>query len=100
LTGTNLALLARCSFCMIKLDRTLTAELDPDRPPPQWLAGLQSLLQISSLQVVAEGVETDYQAKWLRAAGVQLAQGYLFSRPLSARGLIDLYAGGRRGLEA
>lgn len=96
LTGANLALLARCQFSMIKIDRALTAELDPDRPPPEWLAGLQSLLQISSLQVVAEGVETDYQAKWLRAAGVQLAQGHLFSRPLPAQGLIDLYEGDRR----
>ncbi len=95
LTGANLALLARCKFSMIKIDRKLTAELDPDRPPPEWLAGLQSLLQISTLQVVAEGVESDYQAKWLRAAGVQLAQGYLFSRPLPARGLIDLYASDR-----
>lgn len=100
LSGANLALLARCRFSMIKIDRALTAELDPDRAPPEWLAGLQSLLQISSLQVVAEGVETDYQAKWLRAAGVQLAQGHLFSPPLPAQGLIDLYEGDRREREA
>lgn len=101
MSGANLALLARCRFGMIKIDRALTAELDPERPAPEWLAGLQSLLQISTLQVVAEGVESEYQAKWLRAAGVQLAQGHHFSRPLPAQGLIDLYAGDRlaRGRE-
>jgi len=96
LTGTNLALLARCNFSVIKLDRKVTAELAPDKPAPAWLAGLQSLLKTVSLQVVAEGVETDYQAKWLRAAGVQMAQGYLLSPPLTARGLAELYAGERR----
>ena len=95
LTGANLALLARCNFTMIKLDRNMTGQLEPGKPGPPWLAGLQSLLKITSLQVVAEGVETEYQAKWLRAAGVQLAQGHLFSRPLRARDLMELYAGDR-----
>jgi sensor c-di-GMP phosphodiesterase-like protein len=95
LSGSNLALLVRCKLDMIKLDTKVTAQLAPDLPPPDWLAGLQALIRRSSLQVVAEGVETEYQAKWLRAAGVQMAQGWLFSRPLAARGLQDLYAGGR-----
>jgi len=95
MNGANLALLTRCNFSMIKLDRQITAELAPDRPKPEWIAGLHALLKTTSLQVVAEGVETDYQAKWLRAAGVQMAQGYLFSRPVPARGLKDFYAAGR-----
>lgn len=97
LNGTNLALLARCNLSMIKLDRKATAQLGPRKPAPDWLAGLQALLKTSTLQVVAEGVETEFQAKWLRAAGVQMAQGYLFSRPLPARGLKDLYAAGCLG---
>ena len=96
MSGANLALLTRCHFSMIKLDRHVTAGLDPDKPKPAWMAGLHALLKATSLQVVAEGVETEYQAKWLRAAGVQLAQGYLFSRPLPARRFKDFYAAGRQ----
>lgn len=92
LSGVNLALLTRCNFTIIKLARELTAQLEPDKPAPGWMAGLQSLLKTSSVQVVAEGVETEYQAKWLRAAGVQMAQGYLFSPPLKARGFEAWYA--------
>lgn len=92
LSGVNLALLTRCNFSMIKISREATAELGPGRPPPVWLAGLQSLIRNSTLQVVAGGIETEYQAKWLHAAGVQLAQGPFFSQPLPASGLKDLYA--------
>jgi sensor c-di-GMP phosphodiesterase-like protein len=85
LSGSNLALLTRCNFDFIKIDRLLVAELALDRPPAPWLNGLTALLQTTSLQVIAEGVETEYQAETLRAAGVQLAQGHHFSAPLSAR---------------
>ena len=98
MTGANLALVARCNFSMIKLDCTITAQLEPGKPPPQWLAGLESLLKSSSLQVVAEGVESNFQAQTLRAAGVQMAQGYLFSRPLPAHGLEDFYARNREAV--
>jgi sensor c-di-GMP phosphodiesterase-like protein len=84
LSGVNLALLARCNFRIIKIDRGLTRQLVAARPPPVWLAGLASLLRNSELQVIAEGVETLHQASVLLAAGVQMAQGYLFSEPLRA----------------
>jgi EAL domain-containing protein (putative c-di-GMP-specific phosphodiesterase class I) len=97
MSGANLALLTRCPFGTIKLDREVTGQLKQDEPPPDWLAGLEALLKSSSLQVVAEGVEEDHQARMLRAAGVQMAQGHLFSRPLNAHGFKDLYAGDRAG---
>jgi EAL domain-containing protein (putative c-di-GMP-specific phosphodiesterase class I) len=92
LTGTNLALLARCEFTMVKLDRELIWQLDPQKPKPTWFAGLAALLKSSPLQVVAEGVESEYQAEQLRTIGVQMAQGYYFSTPLSARQLMQYYA--------
>jgi sensor c-di-GMP phosphodiesterase-like protein len=92
LTGVNLALLARCNFTVIKLDRQVTSQLAPEAPPPDWLGALSSLLRNSALQVVAEGVETRYQAETMRAAGVQMGQGYLFSGSLSAPALIDYHA--------
>jgi sensor c-di-GMP phosphodiesterase-like protein len=92
LNGVNLALLARCNFTVIKLDRHLISQLAPDAPAPQWLDALGSLLRNSHLQVVAEGVETPFQARVLREAGVQMAQGYLFSASLNAPALIAYHA--------
>jgi EAL domain-containing protein (putative c-di-GMP-specific phosphodiesterase class I) len=91
LNGVNLALLARCNFRIIKIDRRLTGQLVAANPAPTWLAGLASLLRNSEIQVIAEGVETLHQASVLLDAGVQMAQGYLFSEPLRAGELQSYY---------
>jgi sensor c-di-GMP phosphodiesterase-like protein len=91
MSGVNLALFARCNFGIIKLDRHLTAQLTPSASP-FWLSGLGSLLRNSTVQVVAEGVETHYQAQALLDAGVQMAQGHLFSASLPAPALIAYHA--------
>jgi sensor c-di-GMP phosphodiesterase-like protein len=92
LNGVNLALFARCNFSIIKLDRQLTSQLEPSASQQSWLSGLSSLLRNSTLQVIAEGVETWYQAKTLLEAGVQMAQGHLFSGSLDAPTLIAYHA--------
>ncbi len=91
LSGANLALLTRCHFDLVKIDKTLVAELAAGRPEPEWLKGLAALLRTTALEVVAEGVETKYQADALRAAGVQLAQGHLFAEPLPAGEFMRFY---------
>jgi EAL domain-containing protein (putative c-di-GMP-specific phosphodiesterase class I) len=92
LSGANLVLLTRCNFSMVKLSRALVADIRVDHPTPAWLECLRPLLRGCSLLVVAEGVETDFQARSLSSAGVQLAQGYLFSRPLPSREMMDFHA--------
>jgi EAL domain-containing protein (putative c-di-GMP-specific phosphodiesterase class I) len=92
MNGTNLALLTRCPFNVIKIARTVVQQVSPDRPHPEWLQGLAALLQGSRLDVIAEGVETAYQAEALRSAGIKLAQGFYFSRPISAAGLLEFHA--------
>lgn len=88
LNGANLAVLSRGRFEVIKIDRKLVAQLVAYAPDPPWLPGLRSLLTHSGLQVIAEGVESHYQADVLARAGVQMAQGFLFSSSLTARGLM------------
>jgi sensor c-di-GMP phosphodiesterase-like protein len=100
--GANLAVLARCNFYSIKLDRTLVMQITPDCPDPEWLASVKALLESTRLQVIVEGVETEQQAAVLRAARVQAAHGFYFSRPLSAAAFIayhrDRNAPGRAGV--
>ncbi len=93
LTGANLAVLSRGRFEVIEIDRKAHfAQLIEHAPEPAWLPGLRSLLTHSQLQVIAEGVESRYQAEVLTQAGVQRAQGYLFSASPTARALMQFQA--------
>jgi EAL domain-containing protein (putative c-di-GMP-specific phosphodiesterase class I) len=92
LTGTNLAVMSRCALDLIKTDKSLVDQITPESPNPEWLAGLSALLHANRVDVICEGVETAAQAQILRDAGVRMAQGYYFSRPISAEKLQAYYS--------
>lgn len=92
LSGANLALLTRCPFDIIKISRELVQHVAPEHPHPEWLHRLSALLPQLPMGVIAEGVETAYQARALLDVGVQLAQGFHFSRPISATELMEFHA--------
>lgn len=74
---------------VLKMDRSLIADLGEDRVAPLILQCLVQLADRIGLQLIAEGVETVVQAETLRQAGVRLGQGWHFSRPLPAAAFID-----------
>jgi EAL domain-containing protein (putative c-di-GMP-specific phosphodiesterase class I) len=92
LNGAHLAILSRLPLDIVKIDRSLVAQIAPDNPRPEWLAGLSALLQSTRVEVIAEGVETEAQVAALRAAHVAMAQGFYFSHPILAEELKVYYA--------
>ena len=73
----------------LKIDRSFVRSLLlPDRP-----AIVESILALArtlNTSVVAEGIESDVQARELERLGCTHAQGYFFSRPLSTQSVEDL----------
>ncbi len=90
--GANLIVLARCNVEMIKLDREIVAQVRRGEPLPGKLEALAPLMKTGKLEVVAEGVENADQAEALMNAGIRLAQGYHFCRPLSAEAFKTFYS--------
>ncbi len=86
--GANLAILSRAPLSVIKLAGSLVAQIQVQSPQPDWLEGVASMIRSTQLMVIAEGVETEPQALAARAAGIQVAQGFFFSRPISAASLM------------
>lgn len=88
--GTGYSSLARLEVLpvdMIKLDRAFVAEIDV-RPEARRMAA--AILQISAAigaDIVAEGVETEAEAATLKDLGYQLAQGFLYARPMPIEAL-------------
>lgn len=89
--AANLAVLARCNFHAIKLDKSLIDQIGPQCPDPEWLKLVAALRQSSPLLIIAEGVEMVEQVTTLRAANIQAAQGFYFSRPIPAAAFIAFH---------
>lgn len=87
----NLLVLSRVPVDLIKVDRDFVASIGQPEGDAA-IHRLEALIRIGRHLVVAEGVEQASQAKRLNEIGVQFAQGWLFSRPLSASAMIDWHA--------
>ncbi len=68
----------------VKIDRSFVARCEEDEGAANIVAALVSLAHSLHLRVVAEGIETPGQAKFLRSLGCDEAQGYLISHPAPA----------------
>lgn len=65
----------------IKLDRVLISDIDRTRTKQAIVKGVVAVCSELGIAPLAEGVETMDEFRWLRGAGIDLYQGYLFARP-------------------
>lgn len=79
---SNLTYLSRLPLDRIKIDRHFTATLLQDDVDTAICRSIVFLGRNLNLEVVAEGVETDRQRRWLLDEGCVAMQGYLYSRPV------------------
>jgi sensor c-di-GMP phosphodiesterase-like protein len=70
----------------------LVSQMTRDQCSAQKMATLASLIHAADIAVIAEGVETDVQEASLRKAGIEMAQGWLFSHPLSAADFMKYFS--------
>ena len=78
-------------FDKIKIDKSFTQGVLSRRDCKAVVASTLALAQGLGTVTTAEGVETEEQLEYMRAAGVDLVQGYLFGRPVPISQL-DLHA--------
>jgi EAL domain-containing protein (putative c-di-GMP-specific phosphodiesterase class I) len=79
-----LGVLAGFPLSLLKLDRAFVRPLPQDARGLALVKGIVAMADGLGLETVAEGIETEQQREALTAAGCTLAQGYLFSRPVTA----------------
>ena len=89
---SSLAVLEEMQVDRIKIDRAFVSTIDTETVRRPVLDAIITLAQQLNLKLIAEGVETRSQWKYLEGRGVEYAQGYLISRPLAIPGFIKWLA--------
>ena len=81
---SNLATLTQLDFDVFKIDRQFVAGTPHDGQANAIVEMILSMARTLEMQIVGEGIETEMQAKFLKLKGCHIAQGYLYSPPVTA----------------
>lgn len=87
---SSLSYLCKYSFDTIKIDRSFVKDMEMQNDYATLVDAMLAIAQGLHLGIIAEGVETESQHKYLKDQGCSHAQGYLYSRPATAEHLFDL----------
>lgn len=78
---------------VLKIDKSFTAAIGSDAVNSTVTDIIIALGKKLNIELVAEGVETEEQAKYLRRHGVDILQGYLYAQPMPLRDFPKWLAG-------
>ena len=87
---SSLSALKSYPVARLKIDKSFIAGLPTNDDDRAVASAVISLGQKLNLRVIAEGVETDAQAAFLRDNNCDEMQGYLFSKPIPAQEIAEL----------
>jgi PAS domain S-box-containing protein len=87
---SSLSALQRFPIERLKIDRSFVAGVGGNANDEALVSAILALARRLSIEVVAEGVETQEQARFLTELGCRELQGYLFSRPQPAEVVVGM----------
>jgi len=94
---SSLGYLAKLPVQALKIDHSFIVSMASDPDAMTLISTIISLAHSLRLVVIAEGVETEEQARMLRLLRCQQMQGFLFSKPLPLEEMTDLLKQQRPG---
>ncbi|UCD36145.1 MAG: EAL domain-containing protein [Nitrospiraceae bacterium] len=92
---SSLSYLHQFPIDALKIDSSFVRRIDSNEDNLEIVKAIITLARSLNMDVVAEGVETEYQLAKLKSLDCPYIQGYLFSRPLSVTDVEALLRKGR-----
>lgn len=86
--NSNLRYLQKLKIDFLKIDKSFVSMIESDPPSRHIVDNIIDLAARLNLWLVAEGVEDQFQATYLKNCGVDYLQGYLYSKPIPANDFI------------
>ncbi|MGB0895117.1 MAG: EAL domain-containing protein [Parashewanella sp.] len=80
---SSLSYLKRFPVNTLKVDRSFIQDVDKQNSDTRLLGAFYSIAQSLQLDIVAEGVETEFQLNKIKHFAEGFIQGYIFSKPLT-----------------
>lgn len=97
---SSLSYIESLDLDFLKIDRSFIEAIGTRAPTSQVVAHIIAMAKAMKLRIIAEGVESDAQADFLRANEVQYAQGWLFGKPMHFDEILALLASDQPAMPA
>ncbi len=87
---SSLSYLRQLPLQCLKIDQSFTKTMLLDANSEKLTQAILAMGNALKMSIVAEGVETEEQMRWLLAHGCHIGQGYFFSRPVVATDVMPM----------